>query len=62
MAIIPLWVLKRQAIVEALSLHRGKVEEAARALGISRTSVYRSIRDLEIRPEEWRHGEDGPAA
>lgn len=40
--------LERDAIVEALSLHRGDKAAAATALGISRATIYRKVRDFGI--------------
>jgi transcriptional regulator of acetoin/glycerol metabolism len=55
--VIPLWQRKRSAIIEALAETRGDVTRAARLLEIGRSSLYRSIRDLEVKPKEWRESE-----
>jgi transcriptional regulator of acetoin/glycerol metabolism len=65
--VVPLWQLKRRAIVQALAVCRGNVERAAALLETSRSSLYRSIRDFEIDAPEWRQvrmgkGEDGVAS
>jgi transcriptional regulator of acetoin/glycerol metabolism len=62
--VVPLWQLKRRAIVQALAVCGGHVERAAALLETSRSSLYRSIRDFEIDAPEWRQagkGEDGVA-
>jgi DNA-binding NtrC family response regulator len=41
--------------VEAvLELHRGRMPEAARALGIQRTNLYRKIRQLAVQRKSGR--------
>ncbi|WP_030169951.1 helix-turn-helix domain-containing protein [Streptomyces sp. NRRL S-813] len=44
----PLEALERDAIVRALIDARGRKNEAARALGMSRATIYRKIRDYGI--------------
>jgi DNA-binding NtrC family response regulator len=39
---------ERQYIVAILEQHRGRMTEAARALGIQRTNLYRKMRDLKV--------------
>jgi transcriptional regulator of acetoin/glycerol metabolism len=39
---------ERAAIVEALRKHGGRVTEAARALKLSRATLYRKIKQLKI--------------
>jgi DNA-binding NtrC family response regulator len=39
--------------VDALRASQGSKDGAAYMLGISRTKLYRKIKELEIRPEEW---------
>lgn len=48
---------ERQAIVMALRYCMGNKEGAAWKLGIGKSTLYRKIRELEIREEEWRRGE-----
>jgi two-component system nitrogen regulation response regulator NtrX len=39
---------EREYIASVLELHRGRISEAARVLGIQRTNLYRKIRELQI--------------
>jgi two-component system nitrogen regulation response regulator NtrX len=41
---------ERDYIVAVLLEHRGRVSEAARALGLERTNLYRKMKQLGIRP------------
>lgn len=50
------------AIAEALSACAGNVTRAAGVLGLSRSRLYERIRDLGIRPEEFRAGARSPRA
>ena len=43
---------ERQAILDALELTQGKLAEAARRLGISRTTLWRRLRAYGLRPDE----------
>jgi len=43
---------KKNAIIEALKKSKGKIAPAARILGISRTSLYRKMRELKIDPHQ----------
>lgn len=52
----------RDAIVQALREHRGDKGKAAEALMVGRTTIYRKIRDLNIRPHEYLPPEKWPAA
>jgi len=50
----PSWTLvKRQLIVEALRFTEGNFSKAAELLDMGRTTLYRKIREFEIRAEEW---------
>ncbi|MFD0503279.1 helix-turn-helix domain-containing protein [Streptomyces chiangmaiensis] len=44
----PLEALERDAIVRSLIDAKGNKNEAARALGVSRATIYRKIRDYGI--------------
>jgi transcriptional regulator of acetoin/glycerol metabolism len=44
---------ERVAIAEALARHRGDVVETARELGISRATLYRRLRQHDIRPQTY---------
>jgi DNA-binding NtrC family response regulator len=44
---------KRQAIVAALRAAHGSKDGAAYFLEVSKSCLYRKIRELEIRPEEY---------
>jgi DNA-binding NtrC family response regulator len=48
---------ERDYIASVLQKHRGRVGEAARALGIQRTNLYRKMRELNV---NW-HGANGSA-
>jgi two-component system nitrogen regulation response regulator NtrX len=39
---------EREYIASVLELHRGRISEAARVLGIPRTNLYRKIRELQV--------------
>jgi DNA-binding NtrC family response regulator len=39
---------EREYVAAILELHRGRMAEAARALGIQRTNLYRKIRQLAV--------------
>jgi DNA-binding NtrC family response regulator len=39
---------ERAYILATLSRHRGRMAEAARALGIQRTNLYRKMRQLDL--------------
>jgi len=39
---------ERDFITRALVRHRGRVAEAAKALGIQRTNLYRKVRQLKL--------------
>ena len=39
---------EREYIASVLELHRGRISEAARALGIQRTNLYRKMRELHV--------------
>jgi DNA-binding NtrC family response regulator len=39
---------ERECITAALTRHHGRVGEAARALGIQRTNLYRKVRQLKV--------------
>ena len=39
---------EREYIASVLELHRGRVREAARVLGIQRTNLYRKMRELHV--------------
>jgi len=39
---------EREYIAAVLSRHRGRMDEAARALGVQRTNLYRKVRQLGI--------------
>jgi transcriptional regulator of acetoin/glycerol metabolism len=43
----------REAIVAALRASGGNIDGAAWMLNVSRSTVYRKIRELEIEPREW---------
>jgi two-component system nitrogen regulation response regulator NtrX len=46
---------EREYVAAVLELHRGRMAEAARALGIQRTNLYRKIRQLSVqRKIGWR--------
>ena len=42
---------ERATIIEALRAHSGRVTEAARALKLSRATLYRKIKALKIGPD-----------
>lgn len=48
--------MTREAIVTALRTHDGDKARAARSLGMSRASIYRKIKSLDIREGEHRQG------
>jgi transcriptional regulator of acetoin/glycerol metabolism len=50
---------ERQAILDALEVTQGKLAEAARRLGISRTTLWRRLRAYGLRPGE-RPGQGSP--
>ena len=39
---------EREYIASVLELHRGRISEAARVLGIQRTNLYRKMRELRV--------------
>lgn len=39
---------EREWIIATLNIHRGSVGEAASALGIQRTNLYRKVRQLKV--------------
>ena len=39
---------EREWIIATLDLHHGRVGEAAKALGIQRTNLYRKVRQLKV--------------
>jgi transcriptional regulator with GAF, ATPase, and Fis domain len=45
----------RDAILEALNTHRWRMVDVARALGVSRTTLWRWLRDLELMPRRSAH-------
>jgi transcriptional regulator of acetoin/glycerol metabolism len=45
---------QRAAIVEALRYTRGDIPGASYFLGIGRTTIYRKLREFEIRPDEYQ--------
>jgi DNA-binding NtrC family response regulator len=45
----PLQEVERKAIARALDLTRGNISEAARRLGVGRTTLYRKIEEYELR-------------
>jgi len=44
----------REAIIDAMREARGNKDHAAYLLNIGRTTLYRKLHELEIRPEEWQ--------
>lgn len=48
---------ERMAIVSAMRYCMGNKEGAAWKLGIGKSTLYRKIRELEIREEEWAGGD-----
>lgn len=50
---------KRGLIVKAMTLHRGNVCRAARALGMHRNSLWTAMRGLDIKPGNFRRKEAG---
>jgi transcriptional regulator with GAF, ATPase, and Fis domain len=46
----------REVILATLNAHRWHMVEAARALGVSRTTLWRWLRDLELLPRRPAHG------
>ena len=48
--ILPLDEVERRAIVHALKVTGGNISEAARALGICRTTLYRKMEEYNLRP------------
>ncbi len=43
--------LEKNAIENAVALHRGNLTKAAQALGIGRATIYRKIREYGIRTQ-----------
>lgn len=43
--IVPLAVVERRAVLNAVRLHAGDSRAAARALGIGRTTLYRKLKE-----------------
>jgi len=48
--IIPLDTLEKQAIIQAIELKKGNLVQVAKALNISRTTLYNKIEKYEIKP------------
>jgi DNA-binding NtrC family response regulator len=46
----------REVILATLNEHRWRMVEAARALGVSHTTLWRWLRDLELLPRRPAHG------
>jgi len=53
--IVPVWQLEREAILNALRRLQGKKPEAARLLGLSKTTLAVRIHEYKIRCCEWQH-------
>lgn len=47
-------------LIAALSATGGDVQQAARALGISRPTIYRLLQSFGLAARRWRNGEAGP--
>jgi len=45
---------ERELLVAALTAHRGRIPEVARALGVSRGTVYNKMRKFQLAPERFR--------
>lgn len=52
----PLRDLEREAILQAARACRGNLSQMARVLGISRTSVWRKMKALDLSPDRFRAG------
>lgn len=50
---------KRSLIREALARHRGNVCRTAKALGMHRNSLWTAMRNVGIKPDEFRQGSAG---
>ena len=48
-----LWEVMRGAIVDALIYSNGNMAQAAKILMIGRTTLYRKIRDFDVRETEY---------
>ena len=46
---------EREYIAAVLEQHRGRISEAAKALGIQRTNLYRKLRSLKVARANRRH-------
>ena len=45
---------ERALLLEALTAHKGSVPDVARALGVSRGTVYNKMKKFQIDPERYR--------
>ncbi|HWI55524.1 MAG TPA: sigma 54-interacting transcriptional regulator, partial [Desulfobacteria bacterium] len=50
--ILPLWIIEKNAIEQALHLSGGKIIKAAKALGIGRNTLHRKIKEYGINSED----------
>jgi len=49
-----MWESERELLLTALAAHRGRIPEVARALGVSRGTVYNKMKKFEIDPTDFR--------
>jgi transcriptional activator for dhaKLM operon len=50
----PLSEVERDAILQTTRLYQGNVTQIAQALGISRTTLWRKLKEYETLPEDYR--------
>jgi transcriptional regulator of acetoin/glycerol metabolism len=51
----PLSEVERDAILQTAILYRGNVTQMSRVLGVSRTTLWRRLKEYDILPEDYRH-------
>ena len=50
---------ERELLLQALTAHQGRVPDVARALGVSRGTVYNKLRKFQIDPTSYRGAAGG---